>query len=114
MLPKINRLTKKKDFDAVYKKGRTAAGGFLIFKFIKNETAITRVGFVVSKKVSNKAVIRNKTKRRLREAARTLISNVIEGIDLVIIARPASKDKSFEEIKTEIERLIKKAGMGKN
>src|SRR5205807_729859 len=66
VLPSINRLTKKKDFESVFKKGGSVKSGFLLCKMAKNHLPQSRFGFVVSKKISNKAVVRNKVKRRLR------------------------------------------------
>ena len=75
MLPKLNRLTKKKDFEAVFNKGKSIKNDFLIFKILKNHLRENRFGFIVSKKVSNKANQRNKVKRRLRSA---VLSNLKE------------------------------------
>ena len=68
MLPKTNRLTKKKDFENVFKKGKGIKGDFLILRFVGNKTKTCRFGIVVSKKISKKATVRNKIKRRIRAA----------------------------------------------
>jgi len=111
MLPKVNRLTKKKDFDAVFKTGQGVKAGFLIAKAIKNTLPANRFGFVVSKKVSAKAVVRNKIKRQLRSAVEQAIkSSVARGahFDVVIIALPTAATKEFQEIKTAVASLLKK------
>lgn len=109
MLPKENRLKKKKDFEKVAGKGRAAAGGFLVLKFVENGLDISRVGFVVSKKISNKAVIRNKVKRRLRSAIRALLPQLRQGYDLVFFSRPSIESKDFQEIKEAVDELLKRA-----
>ncbi len=109
MLPKINRLTKKKDFEFVFKKGESIKNDFLIFKILKNHLKESRFGFVVSKKVSNKATVRNKIKRRLREAVLSKL-NKMKGspVDLIVIALPGSKNKEFSEIQETIANSLKK------
>ena len=64
-LPKKNRLKKKKDFEEVFKKGKAVRGNFLFVRYLKNSLQFPRFAFVVSSKVSKKAVARNRI-RRLR------------------------------------------------
>jgi len=71
MLPLKNRLKKKKDFENVLKQGKNIKGLIMYFKILKTREPEPRIGFIVSKKVSSKAVERNKVKRRMKEAARS-------------------------------------------
>ncbi|MDD4662033.1 MAG: ribonuclease P protein component [Candidatus Pacebacteria bacterium] len=107
MLKKENRLTKKKDFDRVYKKGRGLKADSLFLKIAENPNNPTRFGIVVSKKVSKMAVTRNKIKRTVREIIRNTDFNT--GFDIIIVVYPSIKTKSFIEIKEEINNLFKKA-----
>lgn len=107
MLPNANRLTLKKDFDLVFKKGKGLNGDFLIFKALKNNLKQTRVGFVVSKKVSNKATIRNKVKRRLRAVILEELKKSNPSADIIIIALPQAKDKGLLEIQKAIAKFLK-------
>ena len=111
MLPKPNRLTKKKDFERVIKQGKGVGGVFLILKFVKQGLSENRVGFVVSKKISNKAVVRNKVKRRLREAVRMSLSNLKPGYDLVFFTKKGIEEKEFVEIEKVIKQLLTRAGL---
>lgn len=106
LLPKINRLRKKKDIQMVLKQGRIIGSDFLFFKFLKNNLNAIRVAFVVSKKISQKAVVRNKIKRRLREVFRIYLSNLKTGYDLVFFAKRGIEKKCFREIQAEVERLF--------
>ena len=108
MLPKINRLTKKKDFDVVFKDGEGMKNGFLAFKILKNNLKESRFGFIVSKKVSSKATIRNKVKRRLRDAVHTLLKEVKKPADVVIVSLPGIEEKDFLEIQKLISDSLKK------
>lgn len=113
MLPKENRLTKKKAFDQLLKKGQAYFSQTLILKIIKNNLYISRFGFIISKKIAKKAVIRNKLKRRLREIIRKDISQLKGGYDIVIIAKKNSgvADKNYQLLKEEVKFLEKKAGL---
>jgi len=112
MLPKLNRLKKKKDFEAVFKKGKSFKNSFLVLKITPNKLEISRFGLIVSQKVSKKAVIRNKVRRRLSEIIRKKMKEtclpagrVKNGQDMVLIALPGLENKSFletEEILTDI------------
>ncbi len=107
MLPKINRIKKKKDFEEIFKKGKNLKNGFLIFKVAKNNLNQSRFGFVVSQKVSKKATIRNKIKRRMSEIIRLNSKNIKNGIDAVLVALPGIEKKEFSEIQNSINKLLK-------
>lgn len=107
MLPKINRLKKKKDFERVFKQGRGLKQDFLSLKFAKNNLEATRFGFVVGQKVSRKAVVRNKVKRRLREIARINLGNIKKGLDIVVVAGKGAELGSPEETVAIFNHLLK-------
>ncbi len=109
MLPKINRLTRKKDFDLVFKNGESVKNDFLICKALKNQLPESRFGFVVSKKISNKATVRNLVKRRLRKAVLCELGKIKKSIDIVIIALPGAGKKEFSEIQEAVTGVFKKA-----
>lgn len=109
MLPKRNRLKKNKDFENVFKKGQGFKEDFLYLKIKKNSLKSSRFGFVVSKKFSQKAVARNKVKRRLRELIRTKLPKIKKGIDGVVIIMPGFKINDFWELEEIINKLFKKA-----
>ncbi len=109
MLSKINRLKKKKDFERVSKKGRSFKEDFLVLKIVSNNLKISRLGFVVSQKVSKQASQRNKIKRRLRELVRLKLPKLKKGIDGVLIACPGLGTKDLWEMEKSINELFKKA-----
>jgi ribonuclease P protein component len=108
MLPLKNRLKKKKDFENVFTKGMTARSKYFFLRVLENGSPDTRMGFVVSKKVSKKAVERNRIKRLFREAIRLDLAKIKPGYDLVFIVLNNAKDKEFEEIREEISTTFKK------
>jgi ribonuclease P protein component len=108
MLKTTHRLTKKKDFEVVFKKGELLKNDFLWLRIVKNHEQKSRFGFVVSKKVSAKATIRNKVKRRLRDAISNQLKHIAKPADVVIIALPGIEKKKFSEIQEAIMHSFKK------
>lgn len=115
MLFRENRLKNKKDFEKIFEQGKGFKQDFLFLKIIENNLKKARFGFVVSKKVSKKAVVRNKIKRRLREIVRNKLKQeqIKIGIDGVLVALQGIDEKEFEEIEKIIDTLFNKAGITK-
>lgn len=110
------RLSRSRDFDAVYRKGRSVSTRYVTLHVFPREDdpeGTPRLGLAVPKKVGN-AVERNRLKRRLREAWRTLDSHVRPGCDYVLAARPglgdpaASRDQEW--LREQVAEAIEKAG----
>lgn len=108
MLPKENRLKKEKEFEAVFKGGRVIKGSFVFLKYLANGTDKTKIGFVVSKKVSKSAVVRNKAKRRMREIVRLRKKEVKNGLSVIIVALPPIKDAAYKEMEKDIGGLLER------
>jgi ribonuclease P protein component len=106
------RLTRRSEFLRVAAKGRKAPMPGLVLQALRrNDDAPARLGFTVTKKVGN-AVIRNRTRRRLKEAARLLMrDHPITGADLVLIGRDATRARDFAALQHDLRRALDKAGM---
>jgi len=111
MLAKINRLKKKADFDRVFKAGKGFKNGFLYFKIARNNLTVNRFGFVVSKKFSLKATVRNAVKRKIAEAIRIIFPRLKKGFDFVIIILPGFQVNDIWELQKTIENIFKKLGI---
>ena len=111
MLKKEFRLRKQKDFENVFKRGVYSSEKFLTLKVIKNELSFSRFGFVVSKKISKKAVERNRVKRLMSESIRLSQEKIKPGYDAVFISRVGMVGKTFEETKKSVEKLLKRSGL---
>ena len=66
-----------------------------------------RVGFTASRKVGN-AVARNRARRRLRSVAREVLSHAEPGNDFVLIARPATVDRDYQALVTDLVAGLKR------
>jgi ribonuclease P protein component len=110
MLKKDYRINKKKEYNNIYKKGKKIPGKYMVIFIIRTEDRNSRFGFVTSKKVGN-AVQRNLAKRRLRSIVYHTMNEIKDHADIVIVARPAIKEASWEQIKIDYKRGMRRAGL---
>ena len=111
MLIKEKRIKKRKEFGAIFKNSKSLRDNLFILKVAKNNLQISRFGFIVSQKVSKKAVVRNKVRRRLVATIKAEEKNIKEGNDLVFIALSGIEKKEFSEIKEAVNNALVKAGV---
>ncbi|MBP6989488.1 ribonuclease P protein component [Candidatus Shapirobacteria bacterium] len=118
MLKKINRISKKEEFEEVRAKGEmlsTPLFGLLWMKNV-NPSALRasplhkgdkdcKFGTIVSKKISKKAVDRNRIRRVLFEAVRKNMDIFPEGFRGIFLARKTILDKSYQEVEECLKTL---------
>ena len=97
-------LKKNKDFQNVYRKGKSYANRYFVMYVLKNETEQNRLGISVSKKVGN-SVIRHHLTRLVRESYRLHEDMFNSGLDIVVIARSTAKDISYHEVESALLHL---------
>jgi ribonuclease P protein component len=109
-----NRLSRSRDFDAVYRHGRSVSTRFLVlYSFDRDEDADedARLGIAVPKKIGG-AVVRNRIKRRLREVWRELLPEIPGGADYVLLVRPPLAEAETRDegwLKDRVEEILGKA-----
>jgi ribonuclease P protein component len=101
------RLRKSAEFHDVRKRGRRVNDGLMAFGYARSDSAISRYGLAVSKRVGG-SVTRNKVKRRLRECFSTL--EILPGYDIVVSARPAAAQVDYQMLLSSLRRLAGRAG----
>ncbi|MBV9655482.1 MAG: ribonuclease P protein component [Acetobacteraceae bacterium] len=109
MEPASQRLKRRAEFLRVASTGRKAPmPGLVLQAFLRGDAAPARLGFTVTKKVGN-AVVRNRTRRRLREAARlALREQPVSGVDLVLIGRDRTRFRPFAALIGDVKRALAK------
>ncbi|MBV9783179.1 MAG: ribonuclease P protein component [Acidisphaera sp.] len=112
MAPASQRLKRRAEFLRVAARGRKApVHGLVLQALARDDDLPARLGFTVTKKVGN-AVVRNRTRRRLKEAARRLLhEQQVAGVDLVLIGRDATRKISFSALVDDLRRALAKAGV---
>ena len=114
MLKKENRLKSRKAFKATYGNNCSVCDCSIVLSIGRekyDKTMPTRVGFVVSKKIHKRAVIRNKIKRMMREVVRLYIKNNMlpdKFQSMIFIAKDSILNLNYAQINEVISRLINK------
>lgn len=106
------RLKRRSEFLRVAAKGRKAAmPGVVLQALDRADGGAVRLGLTVTKKVGN-AVLRNRTRRRLREAAGLVLrEQQIGGFDLVLIGRDDTAARDFQALQADLRRALVRAGV---
>ena len=99
-------LKKNKDFQYVYKNGKSQANRYLVMYQSENSIGKNRIGISVSKKVGN-SVVRHRLTRLVRESYRLHENMFNSGLDIVVIVRITAKDVGYHEIESALLHLGK-------
>jgi len=115
-LPKIYRLRRRQDFTKVYNEGMRRSTDRMTLRALRLTDARylegvatcppTQIGVVVSLKVSKRAVIRNRIRRRIQAAILQLLPNLSPAWKLVIVARPGLEKCNYLEILQQLKQLL--------
>lgn len=103
-------LTKNSEFREVCVKGKSYAGRVAILYVLRRPGGGARAGFSVSRRLGG-AVVRNRVKRVLREVYRAARGRMVEGVDLVLVARERAREAGFWEIAAAVNELFARAGL---
>jgi ribonuclease P protein component len=113
-----SRLSRSRDFDAVYRHGRSVSSRYLVlYSFTRSEEAGpasdgVRLGLAVSRKVGG-AVERNRVKRQLREAFEATRESFEPGRDYVLVVRPglpgAAHERGFQWLVERVREVAEQA-----
>lgn len=106
----ISVIKKNKEFKKVYKYGKSYADKNLVFFLLKNKENQLKVGITTAKRI-NKAVVRNKIRRRLKEIVRKNKNNIKDGYYLVIMCRIRGKNSSYKELEHSFIKLAKRTNI---
>lgn len=110
----MDRLLRRRDFLAAAKAPSAATPGLVVQARPRPDDAAFRVGFTTTKKLGN-AVVRNRIRRRLREAARlTLPGLALPAHDYVLIGRAAAATRDFDALRKDIISALNRLHAGRD
>ena len=98
------------EFRRLYRKGKSAVGGGMVMYCHKNKLGHNRLGLTASVKLGH-AVVRNRTRRRLREIYRLNELRFQPGWDIVVVARTRAVKAPFDKLTGSFLSLAEKAGI---
>ena len=102
------RLTRSEDFKRVRRSGKSYAHPLVVLIVQTHDQPRVKVGVAAGRTVGT-AVHRNRAKRLLREAMRTLLPNIASNLDLILIARPGLVTATLEETRQALLNLLGRA-----
>ncbi|NLY47446.1 MAG: ribonuclease P protein component [Clostridiales bacterium] len=109
-MKKTESIKKNEEFREIYSTGKSYANKNLVMYMRKNHTGKNRLGISVSKKTGN-SVIRHRITRLIRESYRLNEDRILEGLDIVVVARTGAKGKTYREIEESLLHLMKLHGI---
>ncbi|NCO75528.1 MAG: ribonuclease P protein component [Cyanobacteria bacterium] len=114
-LPSRHRLKRRWDFQSVYQQGIRRSSRHLIIRALPvaensvNQLIDTKIGISISRKVSKKAVVRNRIKRQIRSIFRCLLPKISSGWLIIVIVKPEAQECNYEHFLRELEQLLIRA-----
>lgn len=108
MLPRIYKVRKKAEIDALAKTGRPYRSVFFIVKNKKNALPETRWIIVVSAKVHKSAVKRNRLRRQVREIIRTSFLKDNLGQDIMVVVKDTALGASFKDLSADLRKTYER------
>ena len=109
-LKRTDTLKRKKEFRYTYRAGKSVNGRLVTLIYAKNRKNKVQIGFAVGKKIGG-SVVRNRVKRRMREAVTPYIPQMKKGYNIVMIVREPIVDASFQTISDAVEDRLCRAGL---
>lgn len=107
MLPAENRLRQRHDFSNVYARGDRYRGHYIRLRIYNtgNSAIASKIGIVISKKISKSAVIRNRIKRQLRAIFRQLLSQLKQGLQIVVTVSTLEGSPNYLQLQEDLTKL---------
>ena len=108
---KVITLERRRDFQRLFAQGHRFRHRLLTTVVAQRSDSLpTRVAFIVSRKVG-KAVVRNKVRRRLREAWRQRLAGIDQAVDIAFLSSPAAAAATYAELAAVMDEHLRLAGL---
>ena len=111
-MAEVNTLRRQRDFDRLFESGQRYYDKLMVTVVRRRpESDQARVAFIVGSRVDKRAVVRNRIKRRLREAWRREVPQPSVGADIAFVARPNSAQASYWDLAEVMKAHLGQAGL---
>lgn len=105
-MDKKYRLRSNRDYRPVYDRGKSKANRHLVIFYKQNNLGYSRIGYTATKKLG-KAVVRNRTRRLMKESFRQLAAEVKPGYDIIILARASATQIDYKTMLSAVAHGLK-------
>lgn len=109
MLNRPLPLKSPEDFKLVFKQGRHIGSGFFRIALKPNKLGVLRLGIVTGQKLNKSAVVRNRLRRRIREAFRHHMPAIDKRFDIIVLPNPSAIAATHEALIRELLTDLKRA-----
>ncbi len=109
-MPQLVMLSRPQDFAALQSEGMTRSHPLFVAKFRRTDLEATRFGLSTGRRLGG-AVVRNRVRRRIREALRVMAPAFQPGWDVLIIARPSIVDADHDALVGALRRILERGGV---
>ena len=106
MLPKAARIRLTRDFERVFSARRSLSGRFVRMAFVPAIGSQSRLGIITSTKVSKKATVRNRLRRRVRSIMGPTLPLLRPPIDMVVMCQPAAATAPFKDFESDVRACL--------
>jgi ribonuclease P protein component len=103
-------LSSPQDFAALTERGTIRSHPLLTTRVLRTDLGATRFGLATSRALGS-AVVRNRVRRRLREALRAMASELQPGWDVLVIAKPDLATAEYRTLEATLARLLRRSGV---
>ncbi|HVL53538.1 MAG TPA: ribonuclease P protein component [Vitreimonas sp.] len=103
-------LSHPQHFSAIQERGTSRSHPLLTVRLLRTDLDTTRFGLATGRRLGG-AVVRNRVRRRLREALRVMAPSFQPGWDVLIIARPALVEADHDALVGALRRLLGRSGV---
>lgn len=110
---KNRRVTSSADFRALFDRGGQQAGRYMVMWGAPSERSDARVGVIASKRTFRHAVMRNRAKRKLREAFRCQLDRLDAPADILLVARARILNATPQEVARDFRSLARRVGLAR-
>jgi ribonuclease P protein component len=111
-MARLITLSRQRDFDKLFDEGTRFRDELMMTVVrLRSDDGPARVAFIVGKRVDKRAVVRNRIKRRLREAWRGQLPNVSAGVDIAFVAHPPAAAATYHDLAAVLCQHLSEAGV---
>ena len=105
----VERLRRRKDIQQLFISGQVVSNRIALIRYLITELTVARAAIAPGKRLDKRAVVRNKVRRRMREALKLL--PIVENVDFVIVPRAEALNLTPVVLARRLKPILDEAGL---